>query len=329
MLPNVALRMPPTCGPVSEPSRSVDRPTTQASPRMRSAPTTMNRSVSSACSAEVEDDRDEADHDRRDEQDRRPTGDSWPRIGSRSDGVVGHRRSLSDAARRRRAGGAGCPVSAATCLAASPRADARRRRAARPRRAPPPGRRPRRPPRRTPRPARPAAPRRRARTRRGPGSRPSAAAAASSPSVPRTIVSWSFVSSRQTAAGRSPPQAAGQVAQRGRDPARRLEHDRRRARRRRSGASRSRRSRPDCAAGTPRTLQRGPATPGRRDRRQHGRRARDRHHAPALGRPRARPGRSPGSLTAGVPASVTSARSAPPRRCSSSAVVARRPLRAW
>ena len=37
MLPNVALRMPPTCGPVSEPSRSVDRPTTQASPRIATA----------------------------------------------------------------------------------------------------------------------------------------------------------------------------------------------------------------------------------------------------------------------------------------------------
>ena len=28
MLPKVALRMPPTCGPVSDPRRSVDRPTT-------------------------------------------------------------------------------------------------------------------------------------------------------------------------------------------------------------------------------------------------------------------------------------------------------------
>ena len=37
MLPNVALRMPPTCGPVSDPSRSVERPTTQASPRIAAA----------------------------------------------------------------------------------------------------------------------------------------------------------------------------------------------------------------------------------------------------------------------------------------------------
>ena len=49
---------------------------------------------------------------------------------------------------------------------------------------------------------------------------------ASSPSAPRTISSWSFVSSRQTAAGRSGAARGGQVAQRGRDPARRLEHDR-------------------------------------------------------------------------------------------------------
>ena len=37
MLPNVALRMPPTWGPVSDPSRSVERPTTQARPRMDAA----------------------------------------------------------------------------------------------------------------------------------------------------------------------------------------------------------------------------------------------------------------------------------------------------
>ena len=40
MLPNVALRIPPTCGPVSDPSRSVDRPTTQARPRIAAAATT-------------------------------------------------------------------------------------------------------------------------------------------------------------------------------------------------------------------------------------------------------------------------------------------------
>ena len=49
MLPNVALRMPPTCGPVSEPSRSVDSPTTQASPRIDAADRTNSR-VASTCS---------------------------------------------------------------------------------------------------------------------------------------------------------------------------------------------------------------------------------------------------------------------------------------
>ena len=47
ILPNVAFRMPPTCGPVSEPSRSVDKPTTQARPRMAIAETTKS-SVGSA-----------------------------------------------------------------------------------------------------------------------------------------------------------------------------------------------------------------------------------------------------------------------------------------
>ena len=46
MLPNVALRMPPTCGPVSDPRRSVESPTVHASPRMPIAETT-NRTVSS------------------------------------------------------------------------------------------------------------------------------------------------------------------------------------------------------------------------------------------------------------------------------------------
>ena len=47
MLPKVALRMPPTCGPVSDPRRSVERPTVQASPRIPMAATT-NRAVSPA-----------------------------------------------------------------------------------------------------------------------------------------------------------------------------------------------------------------------------------------------------------------------------------------
>ena len=49
MLPNVALRIPPTCGPVSDPRRSVDRPTTHARPRIAIAETT-KISVASAWS---------------------------------------------------------------------------------------------------------------------------------------------------------------------------------------------------------------------------------------------------------------------------------------
>ena len=60
MLPNVAFRMPPTCGPVGEPRRSVESPTTQARPRIPVADT-RNRTVSSTCRAEVQDDRDQAD----------------------------------------------------------------------------------------------------------------------------------------------------------------------------------------------------------------------------------------------------------------------------
>ena len=56
MLPNVALRMPPTCGPVSDPSRSVERPTTQASPRI-AAPATTKMTVVVGMEPEVQDDR--------------------------------------------------------------------------------------------------------------------------------------------------------------------------------------------------------------------------------------------------------------------------------
>ena len=67
MLPNVALRMPPTCGPVSEPSRSVDRPTTQASPRIAAADTT-NRTVWSACRPKSRTIASEAQDDRPDQE---------------------------------------------------------------------------------------------------------------------------------------------------------------------------------------------------------------------------------------------------------------------
>ena len=79
MLPNVALRMPPTCGPVIEPSRSVDRPTTQASPRIAAADT-MNSTDWSACRPKS---RTMATRLRRTVPIRkiRDSGDSWPRIG--------------------------------------------------------------------------------------------------------------------------------------------------------------------------------------------------------------------------------------------------------
>ena len=51
MLPNVALRIPPTCGPVRAPSRSVERPTSQASPRIAIADMT-KVTVGSAPSAQ-------------------------------------------------------------------------------------------------------------------------------------------------------------------------------------------------------------------------------------------------------------------------------------
>ena len=47
MLPNVALRMPPTCGPEIAPSRSVESPTIHARPRIATA-ATMKSSVSFA-----------------------------------------------------------------------------------------------------------------------------------------------------------------------------------------------------------------------------------------------------------------------------------------
>ena len=62
MLPNVALRMPPTCGPVSDPSRSVERPTTQARPRIADRRhEEQDRLVD--VQPEVEDDREQADGD--------------------------------------------------------------------------------------------------------------------------------------------------------------------------------------------------------------------------------------------------------------------------
>ena len=161
------------------------------------------------------------------------------------------------------------------------------------------------------------------RTRRGPGSshrqpRPPARRASHA-----TIVSWTFVSSRQTAAGRSSPHAAARS---------------RSVAATRPGASyttvprsspairssRSRRSRPDRGR-NPSNVHRGPATP---DAATAARTA----DAPGIGTTKppsaahAATRSLPGSLTVGVPASVTRARSAPPRRWSSSAVARDRSL---
>ena len=59
MLPNVALRMPPTRGPVRDPSRSVDRPTTQARPRIAAGRDDEDQ-VLVGVDPEVQHDRDEA-----------------------------------------------------------------------------------------------------------------------------------------------------------------------------------------------------------------------------------------------------------------------------
>ena len=68
MLPNVALRIPPTCGPVSDPSRSVDSPTTQARPRIAAADT-MNSTRRVGVQPEVQDDRRDAQDDGPDQED--------------------------------------------------------------------------------------------------------------------------------------------------------------------------------------------------------------------------------------------------------------------
>ena len=67
MLPNVALRIPPTCGPVSDPSRSVDRPTTQASPRIAAADDDEQEGLVGV-QHEVQDDRRDAQDDRPDQE---------------------------------------------------------------------------------------------------------------------------------------------------------------------------------------------------------------------------------------------------------------------
>ena len=101
--------------------------------------------------------------------------------------------------------------------------------------------------------------------------------------MPRLIVSWSFVSSRQTAPDRSPPQAAARSA---RVAATRPGASYRIVARSSAAirASRSRRSRPERGR-KPSKDQRGPASAAGHDRGQDRRRARDRDDQPALGGP--------------------------------------------
>ena len=128
---------------------------------------------------------------------------------------------------------------------------------------------------------------------------PSAASAASSPSVPRAICSWSLVSSRQTAPGRSLAAGGRQVAQRGRERGPAPRTARSRARRRRSARA-ARVARGPIAAGTPRTTS---AAPRRRCRRpppaRTTRPGSARPSPPAAAHAATRP--SPGSDTTGVP----------------------------
>ena len=191
-------------------------------------------------------------------------------------------------------------------VARHPTAPARRRRAARP----PLGLRPS-PPRcrlRRPAPRAPVhAPTTSTNSPRA-GMAPLPAASASSPSVPRETVSWSFVSSRHTAAGRSGPHA---VARSRSVPATRFGASNTIAPRSSAAirASRSRRSRPERGR-NPSNVQCGPATP---DTATAVTTADGPGSATTVPPSPAHAATSspPGSLTTGVPASLTSARSAP------------------
>ena len=270
-------RMPPTWGPVSDPSRSVERPTTQARPRMaRRREDEQDRRV--GVQPEVQDDRRDAQDDRADQEDARQhrelaeDGEAGPAADRSSPNPIGRDR-------HRRVGDARCRSRMRPALPRRP-GRSRRRPAARPRRAPPRARRPRLPRRSD---GRSATTRRRARTRRAAGSRRPWPPRRARSSVPRTIDSCSFVSSRQTAAGRSPPHASARSRSVAATRPGRLEHDR-----------------AAIVVGDPAepVLTLAPAArqeplerparsghPGRHDRGQDGRRAGERHHPPALGGP--------------------------------------------
>ena len=326
MLPNVALRMPPTCGPVSAPRRSVDRPTTQARPRIAAADDDEQDGRRRRGARSRARSRPTLTTTRPDERRRAPSGDSAPRIGQADPGMADRSCShpIGPLARRR-----GPPRQA--------------------------GRRPRRawPPRPGPCPRRPAARPRRARAVERVAPRPPGAGRppGHAPTTSDELAAGRDSSVRRRAGelaerrpGRSP---RGAWSARGRPPPadpRRTPRRGRAASRRPARAPRTatvaalvggdpREPLPPLAARSRQEPLERPARPGdaaRHERRQHGRRARDRHDPRRPRPPRPRPGRAPGSLTSGragvgherqVRAARAGARAAPP--------VAPGPLRAW
>ncbi len=224
MLPNVALRMPPTCGPVSAPSRSVDSPTTHASPRIAAADTT-NRTVSFAWSPKSST---IAARLRPTvmSSETRPSGDSCAEDRKAGRAVLG-RSSLHPIGRDRPVEPAPRQPGRGARRAGQPHLGRRRRRpGARPR----PGRRrarqaPRGPPRaRSDGP--PATHRRRGRTRPAPGSDPprrESASAPERPTVDRLVDLGQLATDRR---GPIRPARGREVAQCRGDPSRRFEDDR-------------------------------------------------------------------------------------------------------
>ena len=288
--------------------------------RCRLAPTTKSRTIATRLTATVP--------SRNDPRRCRERSEDGQAAGS---GRGGHRRIVAIRATGRRSVGR-CPVERAPRQAGRRRHASRgiRPRPGRPRRAarPPHGQRPSPPRCRVRRPA-PRAPRPRTDdehelTARRDGAAPGRLGELAE-RARGTTVSWSFVSSRHTAAGpigaarrREVPRACAATR------LGRLEHDRAPLVGGDAGEPL-----PPLAAGArqeplERPVRAGDARHGHG--REHGRRAR------ASARPcrpppaHAATSSSPGSLTTGVPASVTSARSAPARRCSSSAA-ARGPAR--
>ena len=306
MLPNVALRMPPTCGPETAraaPSRSrrprrgrgSRRPLT-TNTGVRSACRTHSRTIATAAISERPDERDPGRRDR------------GPRIGHAAAGGLGMAVIVPNILAfrgRRTAAPSGCR-SRRDPPRPRRRRRARRRRAARPRRravATSVGRRRGRRPRH----------------RRSPTTTTNSPRSVSSPPGPRPQLAQRargdlLVELGELAADRGRPLRAArrrQVPQRRGDAAGRLEQRPSPARRPRSAPA-ARAAPARSAAGTPRTPS---AAPGCRSPRAP--RAPPTRPGSGTTRPpsaaHAATSSPPGSLTSGVPASVTSATSSPPR----------------